>query len=113
MTIVEIKGSESNLGNAIDGAEIYVLDNENNLLPPCFKGEIYIAGKGLARGYRKSFRDSPLNEKEKIFQSPFIESAKWGKRLYRTGDLGTYSSTGKLKIYGRNDSQVKISPDML
>ena len=49
-------GSDANeapsIGRAIDGVEIYILDEEKQPVRGDAAGEIYIGGAGLGRGYR-------------------------------------------------------------
>lgn len=59
-------------------------------------GELYIGGKGLARGY--------LNN-EKLTNERFITL---DQRYYKTGDVCRVLPTGDLVFLGRNDDQVKI-----
>ncbi|MEK8110154.1 hypothetical protein NKG94_49265 [Micromonospora sp. M12] len=63
-------------------------------------GEIFIAGVGLARGYR----DDAVRTAER-----FITHPRTGERLYRTGDLGRYLPGGDIEFLGREDFQVKIN----
>ncbi len=85
------------IGKPAAGAEIYLLDEQLDLVPQGTVGEICIGGPGVARGY--------LNRPE-LTAERFID---WhGKRLYRTGDLGRWQETGQLTYLGRRDRQVKI-----
>ncbi|MGG4221368.1 amino acid adenylation domain-containing protein [Paenibacillus jamilae] len=76
----------------------YVLNYDQELCPIGVKGELYIGGIGLAKGY--------LHEEEKTAFS-FLDHPKFG-RLYRTGDQGILNSKGYIEFLGRNDQQVKI-----
>ncbi|MEE4561814.1 amino acid adenylation domain-containing protein [Paenibacillus polymyxa] len=76
----------------------YVLNYDQELCPVGVKGELYIGGVGLAKGY--------LHEEEKTAFS-FLNHPKFG-RLYRTGDQGILNSKGYIEFLGRNDQQVKI-----
>jgi amino acid adenylation domain-containing protein len=74
----------------------------NAALEPCpdwVEGDLYIGGRGLARGY---WRDV-----ERTAQS-FNVHPRTGKRLYRTGDRGRYRSKGEIEFLGRRDLQVKV-----
>ncbi|HEX8171688.1 MAG TPA: amino acid adenylation domain-containing protein [Thermoanaerobaculia bacterium] len=88
------------IGNAIPNAEVYVLDEARNLVPCGVTGEIYIGGRGLARGYH----DQPELTARHFVAHPFRE----GARLYRSGDLAYRLPDGELVYTGRNDAQVKI-----
>lgn len=61
-------------------------------------GELWIGGKGLARGYVGD---------EKLTADAFVYDS--GERWYRTGDLGYFDDEGKMIFSGRMDQQVKIN----
>ncbi len=86
------------IGQPVNNTLIYVLDKKGQHTGIGIKGEICIAGIGLAKGYWKR----PALTEEK-----FIEHPELG-RLYRTGDMGSWSSGGELLFDGRLDHQVKI-----
>ncbi|WP_373690630.1 amino acid adenylation domain-containing protein [Desmonostoc muscorum] len=89
------------IGRPIANVRIYILDNQNQLLPPGIPGELCIAGAGLARGY--------LNRPE-LTAEKFIELDLFGKqeRIYKTGDLARWLPDGNLEYLGRIDNQIKI-----
>ncbi|HVR96999.1 MAG TPA: amino acid adenylation domain-containing protein, partial [Thermoanaerobaculia bacterium] len=90
------------IGRPIDGVRTYVLDRHLQPLPPGAPGELYLAGDGLARGYRHS----PDLTAEKLV--PDFLGGRPGDRLYRTGDLARFLPDGELEFLGRVDHQVKI-----
>jgi amino acid adenylation domain-containing protein len=90
------------IGRPITNTQLYVLDDYLNPVPMGVRGEIYIGGLGLARGYLKS----PELNTEKFVTHPF--STKLGARLYKTGDLARYRPDGNLEFLGRIDNQIKI-----
>ncbi|MEH2348458.1 MAG: amino acid adenylation domain-containing protein [Nostoc sp.] len=89
------------IGQPIANARIYILDNQNQPLPPGIPGELCIAGTGLARGY--------LNRAE-LTAEKFIELELFGEkeRVYKTGDLARWLRDGNLEYLGRIDNQVKL-----
>ncbi|NRB45709.1 MAG: amino acid adenylation domain-containing protein, partial [Verrucomicrobiales bacterium] len=103
-TCIKVLPGEEKLsiGKPISNTKIYILDDNNNIQPISFVGEICIGGAGLARGYRR---------KEELTDESFIEVEipnQGTQRLYRTGDLGRWLSDGTLECLGRIDFQTKL-----
>lgn len=90
------------IGKAIAETENLVLDESLNLVPNGVWGELFLGGKGVARGYTGN---SSLTA-EKFIPHPF--SAETTARLYRTGDKARYSGDGNLEFGGRFDEQIKL-----
>jgi dihydroaeruginoic acid synthetase len=74
-----------------------VVDRLGRDCPDMVAGELWIGGKGVARGY--------LGNPELTSKS-FISTED--NRWYRTGDLGRYWPDGILEFLGRADQQVKL-----
>ena len=91
----------------VSNLQIYILDEYMNLLPVGVKGEIYVGGIGVARGYHSR----PDLTAEKFVSNPFAKNSLDQKqsRLYRTGDIAYYLADGSIMFAGRVDDQVKIS----
>ncbi len=85
------------IGKPIRDTQLFVLDEQRDLVKPGEVGELYIGGDGLARGY--------LNRPE-LTAERFVTVR--GTRLYRTGDLVKWLPDGTLDFAGRIDGQVKI-----
>ncbi|WP_407882763.1 amino acid adenylation domain-containing protein, partial [Scytonema sp. NUACC26] len=90
------------IGHPIANTQVYVLDKYLHPVPIGVKGELYISGDGLARGY---FNHPELTA-EKFIPNPL--SQKPGERLYKTGDIARYLPDSNLEFLGRIDNQVKI-----
>ena len=85
------------VGYAMDGVTLRVLPEGQSDLASSGVGELFIGGRGLARGYLKR----PDLDSERF--------VRWnGKRYYATGDLAEVDARGLTTIIGRNDSMVKI-----
>jgi amino acid adenylation domain-containing protein len=96
--------SESNvpIGRPISNCQIYILDENQNRVPIGVSGELFIGGKGVAKGY---FNNPELTNKYFIQNTFNPESSQ---QLYRTGDLCRYRSDGTIGFLGRKDDQVKL-----
>ncbi|OYE00557.1 non-ribosomal peptide synthetase [Nostoc sp. 'Peltigera membranacea cyanobiont' 232] len=99
------------IGRPIDNTQIYILDQNLQLVPVGVPGELHIGGAGLAIGYL----NRPELTQEKFIPNPFGRSRGAGeqgsrgeKRLYKTGDLARYLPDGNIEYLGRIDNQVKI-----
>ncbi|MDK2413031.1 amino acid adenylation domain-containing protein, partial [Aphanizomenon sp. PH219] len=94
-------GRKPPIGKPISNLRIYILDRNNQLLPPGIPGELCIAGVGLARGYL----NRPQATTEKFME---IDICGQVERIYRTGDLARWGADGNIEYLGRIDNQVKI-----
>lgn len=94
--------SAPSIGRPIANTQIYILDKNQQKVSAQVAGELYIAGMGLARGYR----NQPDLTAQKFLRNPFSSQA--GSRMYRTGDLACYLSDGQIAFLGRVDDQIKI-----
>lgn len=101
-TSFHVDGIYNNIpvGKPISNTKIYILDQFHKIQPIGVPGELYIAGKGITRGY--------LNNKE-LTERVFIDNPfEPGTKMYRTKDLARWLPDGNIEYLGRVDSQVKI-----
>jgi hypothetical protein len=91
------------IGEAIDNTRLAVVDRRGERCPVGVPGELWIAGAGVARGYR----GRPGATAERFVPDPFASEAGGG-RAYRTGDLARWRPDGSLECLGRLDHQVKV-----
>ena len=90
------------IGHPIANTQLYLLNEQNHLVPPNTIGEICIAGEGVSQGY---WNRLDLTH-EKFIKNPF--ETELDTTLYRTGDIGKLLHTGEVQCIGRIDNQVKI-----
>ncbi|MEZ4706175.1 MAG: amino acid adenylation domain-containing protein [Caldilineaceae bacterium] len=87
------------LGMGMPGAQLLVLNAQQQSAGIGEVGELYMQSPHLALGY---WRDDALTA-QKFISNPLGEGA-----LYRTGDLGRYLPDGQVEFAGRADQQVNI-----
>ncbi|NRR33611.1 amino acid adenylation domain-containing protein [Oxalobacteraceae bacterium] len=89
------------IGTPLPNSQAWVLDAELNPVAPGVAGELYLGGRGVARGYLGRAGMTA----ERFIAHPFDTA---GARLYRTGDRVRQLPDGSLEFLGRIDDQVKI-----
>jgi amino acid adenylation domain-containing protein len=137
ITEPEINANLSNIGVPIPTLTTYVLDRNLKLLPIGAKGELFVGGDGVGRGYL----NRPELTAERFVPNPFqrncgLQIADCGLQdsglkasdstcpftdspihrlphssfplMYKTGDLVRWLPDGNLEFVGRIDHQVKI-----
>lgn len=90
------------IGKPIPNNNIYIVDQNMNLVPIGVIGEIVVSGVGVGRGYL----NDPERTKLSFIIDPFKEKTT---RMYKTGDLGAWREDGSIIFFGRKDYQVKIN----
>jgi amino acid adenylation domain-containing protein len=102
LTIADLNTKASVIGRPIPDLQVYLLDNNLQPVPIGVRGEIYVGGAAVARGY--------LNRTEltasRFISNPFSNTRE--ARLYKSGDSARYLPSGNLEYLGRIDHQVKI-----
>lgn len=94
---------EPSIGVPMANTSYYVLDENNNPVPPGIVGELAIGGVALSPGY---------NNREDLTREVFIEVSVPGVSnkalVYKTGDLAQLTRAGEFRCLGRKDFQIKI-----
>ena len=85
-------------GTPLPNIACRVVDAAGADRPDWVAGELWVAGRGLASGYRG---------RADLTAEKFVEHD--GRIWYRTGDLARYQPDGTLEFVGRADHRVKIS----
>lgn len=75
----------------------FVVDSDGNELPVGVVGELYIGGRGVARGY---------NNLDDMTRERFIDYHS--TRIYKSGDYAKWAPDGDVFILGRKDHQIKL-----
>ena len=86
------------IGGPIANTQLYIVDENDELVPQGVEGELLIGGEGVTLGY---------HERPDLNADRFIT---WnGQRVYRTGDLAKLMADGNIDHLGRMDSQIKFN----
>ncbi|KAK7178678.1 nonribosomal peptide synthase [Paraphaeosphaeria sporulosa] len=95
-----IPGDPITVGVAVPTARMYILDESQEPVPEGTKGEIYVAGIQVMRGY--------LQAQELSSHCVLTDPWHAGELMYRTGDFGVRGQDGRVTYLGRIDRQVKL-----
>jgi amino acid adenylation domain-containing protein len=91
-------GNRIDIGCPIRNTQILVTDPAGRELPIGVRGELCIAGHGVAAGY---------HGRAALTAQRFRQHPRYG-RYYRTGDVAYWRHDGTLELIGRSDRQVKL-----
>lgn len=89
------------IGKPIPDTDIFILDEESNIVPEGIEGELCVSNVCVAKGY---INNSELTD-NKFIDNKF--NPKSSNKIYRTGDL-VVSRNNIIYYIGRKDNQVKI-----
>ena len=108
-TFLEMDWASAPIGKPISNTTIYVLDEDLQQVPEGAVGELYIGGRGLARGYL----NQPSLTAASFIPNPFFDVQRdalvdENMTLYRSGDQVRFRQGGVLEFLGRLDNQVKL-----
>ena len=88
-------------GKPLANQRFYILNERMEECPDMVSGELFISGKGVAKGYW----NDPQKTKERFIPDPKVP----GEMMYATGDIGRYLKSGDIEFLGREDYQVKVN----
>ncbi|WP_328432908.1 non-ribosomal peptide synthetase [Streptomyces sp. NBC_00425] len=86
------------IGAPMANTHLFITDTEGRELPLGVRGELCIAGSGVALGY---------HNRPELTMDRFGSHLKLGL-FYRTGDLACWRPDGTVALHGRIDRQVKL-----
>ncbi|MGC0365274.1 amino acid adenylation domain-containing protein [Rhodococcus sp. 27YEA15] len=99
-----VRGASASLiGRGLGGFSVFVLDDRLRPVPVGVRGEMYVAGPQLSRGYV----GQPGLTAGRFVANPFTHNRSGGL-MYRTGDVARWNVNGMLEYAGRSDSQVQL-----
>ena len=94
--------SQIPIGRAFDNEEVFLLDNDNNLIyNKNMIGEICVKGTALSLGYYNNLEQTNISFIQNPLNSSYIDL------IYKTGDLGYIGNDNELYFSGRKDFQIK------
>ena len=89
------------IGRPMSNSQVYVVDENLQIVPENVTGEIVVGGSKVAKGYLVAAKSA-----DKFVKDPFYKGA--GNMIYKTGDYGRYGEDGLIYFVARMDQQVKI-----
>lgn len=92
-------GEKIPIGKNIEHVQLFVIDENRNVLGEGLIGELCISGYGVTQGY------VGLEDKN---QEKFIKLDEAAGTTYLTGDIAKITNAGEIEFLGRRDNQVKV-----
>ncbi|MCQ8769822.1 non-ribosomal peptide synthetase [Streptomyces telluris] len=86
------------VGSPVANTRVFIADPHGRPLPVGVRGELCVAGVGVASGY---------HERPGMTAERFGENAEYG-RFHRSGDVASWRPDGRIDLFGRVDRQVKL-----
>ena len=89
------------IGKPIKNSDVFVLNEQNELVSDNEVGELCVRGTSLSLGYYNNLEKT----REVFVQNPL--NSMYHELIYRTGDLVRYNKYGELVYVSRKDYQIK------
>jgi non-ribosomal peptide synthetase component F len=90
------------IGFPMQCCQVYVLDEAKLPVPVGQKGELYLVGEAIGKGYI----NADEQHKIRFVPDPIKQDSSV---VFRTGDIVSYDTSGNLFCYGRKAFQVKLN----
>ncbi|MGX7694817.1 amino acid adenylation domain-containing protein [Gordonia polyisoprenivorans] len=97
---VDTTDARSIIGTPLDGVHLSVRDARGRRVPAGGRGELYVSGRQVSRGY--------LNAATATATRFVADPEQTDARMYRTGDLVRILPDGRLAYLGRTDDQIQL-----
>jgi amino acid adenylation domain-containing protein len=91
------------IGRPLANTQLHVLDAAGRSMPIGAFGELWISGKGLAKGYLGDAEQTAAR-----FVVNACVTASEDQAFYRTGDQARWTRNGQVEFAGRIDNQIKL-----
>ncbi len=98
--VADLEKAAVPIGRPNYNVQLFVLGEQQELLPQGAVGELCISGDGVGPGYL----NMPELTSEVFVDNPYLS----GSKMYRTGDRVRYQSDGSIVYLGRRDHQIKL-----
>lgn len=95
------KGTAVPIGYPLHNTQLYIVNEDHEILPVGVWGELAIGGHGVVNGYI----DRPDLTAERFTQIAEVDDAAF---VYLTGDRARLNSRGAFEVSGRIDNQIKV-----
>ena len=92
-------GLSAPIGRPLANATVAVLNGDGQPVSHGERGELYIGGPAVARGYRNV---------PDLTAEAFVNLDPSAGRMYRTGDVAALREDGEILFFGRSDDQLSI-----
>ncbi|MCM3216686.1 amino acid adenylation domain-containing protein [Niallia taxi] len=98
------------IGKPISNTSVFILNNNQQIVPVGVPGDIYVSGVGLIKGYlnRPDLTNESFIEAKNLFNDNDISIFDSSNIVYKTGDYGRWLPNGNVEFLDRVDKQVKL-----